>query len=997
MRPLLLLICLLTLAGRCVGQTEPDEAAEPVLPAIAAADFNRPTLPVHIDTQRARVKTIDGASVYLLDGPLTIQIGPTTLTATQAVLWSRVLPGGEGRRRLDGVLLGDVVSTGPNGERRGSFLPFNAIAAEPPTLLADERSPDFDEAEPAYIEARQRLANRQDATPVALDPATQSDDLDEAEADGDSGLLPPLPLAALQAGSLATVPTDDGSLAATITGGLFLIRGDDDGGLIELRADRGVVFIAAERLDDLAALAPEQLARSATGVYLEGGVSVVYTEPDPRGGIAREDQRLRADRAFYDLSTDRAILTDAVLHATAGGFDRQPLTVRARTLRRLADGDYEARGAEVSTSRFKTPMLSLNASRVFVRDNDDTRVIDRSFGADNVTARAFGVPVFYFPVIRAGTVDYQVPLRSIGIGNTRNKGQFLRTEWGLLETFGIEPRPGFDATYSLDYFTERGLLGGIDLGYAGRRFLNVDDGRSTGFAGRLQLEGIDDFGIDDLPGRRFDVDQGGLRGRVTFEHEQFLLNDAAYGGDDYALFARFGLVSDETYLEEWDRRRFNLGEPQDFSVTVVNRSGNALAAAKLDVGLLSFPTTAEQFPEPAAVNRLPELTAGSYGDRLGWATITSEASLGLFSFDNFSFDPQADFGLREGDLGFTGIPTYAYTGTSEQVIGRADLRQVAALPVQIGALRIRPYVVGRFTAYSESPTGGSEARALGGFGVYAATTIARVDDSVFSRILGIDRIRHLVEPHVHAFGSLARGPDPTELYQFDQLVDGYGQLGVLHTGVRQRFQTYRGPPGNKRSVDWLEIEATATLFDAAAGVEQRAALRFADAPDFDGLDGPFRGVFFEGRPEASLPLDVADLRGRMRLSSATTAEGRVTYGLDADEILSTAGEVEFDRGDRVQVGLNALYLRPADATILGGRARYRLSDKYRLDGASQVDIDEGRLRNSQVTVTRFFNRATLRVGFYLDNIDDEQGIRFQFTPSDTPVVSFDNASFQTRN
>ncbi|MEM7808099.1 MAG: hypothetical protein AAF561_08320 [Planctomycetota bacterium] len=982
--------------------------AEP-LPALTQADDRREAMPVTADASSARLWTEGRASVLFLrgdeDSPIRIQAGETTLEANSAVVWSRILPSGLGRRRLDVVLMGDVAWQSTLGQGAGPHYVLELIADGPVELRADDRQPGEASEDPLVVQARRRLAEAagEPGKPSAddVDPSSVSTAISPLPTtQPQAATLPPEPLAAVQARRLRTVPASDDLLAVEATGGFFLIREEADGSLVELRADRAVVFSKVERLDDIETDdtgLSDDLARNASGVYLEGGVEVLFTDaPRRRNGrvdLPRGDQQLRARRAYYDFDTGQALLGEAVLHTSAtGDGDELPLTVRAKALRRFVDGDYEARAGRISSTRFATPMLSLGASRVFIRETESFGSVRRIAGADNVTGRVFDVPLLYFPVVRGVLPDRRVPLRGVRVGESRNRGTFVRTEWGLFETIGRDPPRNVDATYEIDYFSERGVRGALRGDYGGSFFLPVGEGRPALYDGSFLLEGIDDRGDDDLPGRRPDVPQDGLRGRFEVEHALFLPSASTMSGEDFALFFRLGLLSDSTYLESWDRPRFNDGPAHDLSLLAINRSRNKLGWASFNVSLHNYPTFAEVVQENTAIERLPELGAGSFGDRLGPMTVSTEARLGVLAFDRLSGDLQRDLSLPDGIRGFPGFPSYAYTPDTERIVPRFDLRQEVAAPSTGGFLSLRPYVVGRTTAYGDGPFGGATGRVLAGAGVSVRTAFAGVSNSVYSRILSLDRLRHVVEPYADVFGSIGWGPDTTELYVFDEQVDGYGELGIVRLGLRQRIQTYRGPPGGKRSVDLFDIDVSANFFDAADGRERAARLQFEGGPDPDGLTGPFRGVFYESRPEASLPLDTLEGGAAWNITDTTSTSGRLIYGLDAEELLSAVGEVRLERGERLDFRIDARYLRPADSTTIGGSAQYRLSRRYDLFGRSVFDVDQGRLRSNSVSITRFFERATLQVGLFLDNIDDEGGIRVDFRPFDVPGLDIDSFS-----
>ncbi len=963
-----------------------------------ADDTLRPAFDVAATAASAALDRDGDASILLLQGDadtpqVLITAGEATLRADAMIVRSRKVPGSN-RRRLDIVMLGNARWDAAGASSEGDSLVVNVVADGPLDLDADRRRP-RGVADQPLLDRGAAALEWAEIEPLALDgdnkpPATTQARDATPQGSAVAPTLPPTALAALQASELKTTIDDRGKLAVEATGGVFVIRETPDGGMIELSADRAVLFTALERLDDAADLAdPADFVRNLDGIYLEGDVRVTQTPKDADRILPVLDRRLRAKQAYYDFGTGRATLGEAVLHARSSGLLTVPLTVRAKTIRRVSDDLYEARNAQLSTSSFRTPMLSINAGRVYVRDRGDA-LIQQTFGADNVTPRVFGVPVFYLPIVRGGTAENRLPLRDINFGDDSTRGTFISTTWGLRETLGLEPIDAFDATYTVAYYGDRGLYGGADFNYGSDLFLNVGGGRPTLFSGDAKLEILDDEGRDNLPGRRVDEDRDLLRGRFFYEHEQFFPGGATYGGEDYALFARYGVLSDPTYLEIFDRNAFYRGPAHDLSLAVARRGSNTYGTLRLNVSTEDFATVADQIQENAAVERLPELTGGTYGQRIGAFTFNSEARLGAMAFDRLSDDINDDFNFRSGERGYRGVQSYGYTGQSEQVVPRLDLRQELAFAGMLGPVRARPFVVARATGWGETPLGDAAARVLGGVGVSLSSVFARIDDRPFSRILGVDRLRHLIEPYADAFAGVSAGREVAETYIFDEDVDVYGTMVGGRVGLRQRWQTYRGPPGGKRSVDLFVVDVSTSLFSAGSDLEAATEDRFDGG--FDDLDRPFRGVYYATRPEASIPTDVAEASVGWAVSDAVALEGSATYGLNPEQLLYTETAVNLNRGGRLSMRFDASYIAPFDATLIGGRADYNVSDRYAFRGSSRFDLDTGRLRSSFVNVTRRFEKAVLNVGVYLDRIDEERGIRFTFAPTDVPLFRFDSNS-----
>ena len=136
----------------------------------------------------------------------------------------------------------------------------------------------------------------------------------------------------------------------------------------------------------------------------------------------KPEQALLAARAVYEFGTDRAVLTDALLHSYDPASPA-PLVVRAREMRKLGADTYEADHATITTSNFSVPSLSLSASKVTIRQDSSTDGNTRTvFRADNVVPRIWSVPVFYFPIVYGTSTDGGLPLRDIAISNSGGFG-----------------------------------------------------------------------------------------------------------------------------------------------------------------------------------------------------------------------------------------------------------------------------------------------------------------------------------------------------------------------------------------------------------------------------------------------------------------------------------------------------------------------------------------------------------------------------------------------
>ena len=920
-------------------------------------------------------------NVILLRGGVELRAGEATFRCDNAVVWLEKLVG-QSRTRVDVVLFGGdapdaqaVIET-PDARKFGPRLSANFVLDGGARFEVPERFARDESESPLFAEAlalRPKPTSRPDG-PAATDDSTAI----PVPAEGGVPSVGPPVLAEspvqLAADELSTVEADDGKLAVLATGGVLLSQRTPEGDRVELRAERAVVFTKLDRLDAAATLNPASIADVIGGAYLEGDVRATYTPgPSRRGDFASREQRLEAKQLFYDFDTGRAVLSKAVLHTSEPAFGN-PVTLRANVIRQLSLGNYEAQSAELSTSRFAAPDYSLNASRVFVRTREDRAV----FGAENVTLRAFEVPFFYFPAVRGATLDNRLPIRRLSVGNTRDFGTGVETEWGLFETLNSTPPATLDATYRLDYFSERGPAAGLTADYRGDLFLPGDT--PANFNGGLDLYGVKDHGTDRLGRKRFTIEQDGYRGHAFFDHRH-------YFGDGVSAQLRAGYASDDTYLQQWEIRQFQDGLPHDLFFNVEQARGNELLGVGVDYDINNFVTIADELQENVGVQRLPELKYARFGDNLGPVSLTSRNRLGVMRFKTYKSTP-ADYGLVDRgntptiDDGFAGIPSYGYTGLTDDGVVRGDFRQEAALPLNVGPFKFVPFVVGRATAYSQDATGDTAGRLLGGVGARLGTAFSRVSDGVYSRLLDLDRIRHVVEPSVSVFAS-AQSADRSEFYVYDSDIDGVSDIRAVQVALRQRFQTRRGAPGRKRSVDVFAVNVEANFFgNEPPEVVGQSTLGPVTAEGF-------RGLYFQGEPEASLARDGVNGDALWRISDTTALVGDASYNLAEEDLATIAAGVIVSRGDRLSYSLGGRYVNPLDLTLAVGSVNYNLSTRYNLAASASYDFQEYDVRNTTVFITRRFDRFAFNVGLYLDRIQDEGGIRFSVYPLGFPGLSSD--------
>jgi len=940
---------------------------------------------IRIDAARAFTWTEGRSSVVQLDGPVTIVLDRQTLTASRAVIWltpsKSILPD---QQDVDIVLLGgsQVVDHAEQITRSGPRLLVSATVRGSVRIKAPERLARDQSATEVYRKAQQ-------LRPVTVDqindivppvPLTGPMDISGARARVNRPTQPwkqPLPAQApptpttqqvftpssqpvqFRADTVQTVTTSEGKVALVMSGGVTLFQRRENGDLIELLADRAVLYTPLNNLNELQEGQGKfrTVQDAITAGYLEGDVRVTFT---PSTGAGSE-QRLRAKRIYYEFGTDRAILTDAVIH-TIDPRISVPVIVRADAVRQLAIGEWRTRNTRLTTSSFNTPSYAVAASRAYVKqvDTGDPRYGTRTqFVANNVRFDSFGIPVFWLPVAAGSVTENGFPLRQIGFGNSTRFGFETTSEWGLFETLGRLPPPGIDASVKADYFSDRGPATGVDAGYRGG-FVTDTTRDPWNFEGNIRTYFVLDDGVDDLGSNRLNVDPNqNLRGQAIWQHQHFL-------PDDWQVQFQTAYLSDPTFREQWFNNDYLNSLPAQTSLYAKQQVDTEALSFLVSVQPNDFVTTANDAQENFEVERLPEVQYRRIGDSFGNDRFTffSNNSVSGLKYNRSDSTP-LELGFIPG-FSDPGLPALGRTGTTGDYVVRGDSRQEIAYPVQLGRFKVVPYVLGRYTGYSNSPTGGNKNRLVAGTGVRINTAFWAIDDTAVSDLFDIHRLRHVIEPEVHLFTS-ASTVDRDELYQFDNNVDDVNDITAAQFALRQRWQTKRGGPGRWRNVDVFTLN-----------VEGNA---FVNQPN-DSFLAPtnFRSLFFASQPEISVPRNGINADASWRVADTTVLLGDVNYNVDEGQLATAGVGVVVQRDTRTGYYLGTRYIEELASNITTVGASYQLSRKYLLSFSQSYDFAGKANVTSVATVQRKFDRFFVTVSVYRNENTDENGLRFNLFP-----------------
>ena len=919
-------------------------------------------------------------SVLQLTGPVTIKLDDVTLTAASAVIW--ITPERNSvaaRQRVQIALIGNAELSQGSIARSGNQLLVSASVRGDIRVMASERV-NRDESASLLYRAAASLRPQSDFTTEALKSALLQRPID-APNRRELSAVDRGPVVRYRAKQVETVLTPEDKTAVILTGEVNVIQTQPDGAFIALTAQRAVLYTSAKDLTALgaapAASAESQLDAGAEAVYLEGDVRVVSIAAPDRSQpgsqtSGMEEQRLRAERVYFDLQARQAVMTDAVLHTIEPNLGL-PVVVRAQALRQLSANTYRGDNVEVSTSSFATPSYSLKAREIYIRPAGSDAQAPQAdpaspsptltFEARDTTLRAYGLPVFYLP--RVSGVAGEIPLRTVSFESSDKFGTGFKSTWGLYELAGQKRPQNIDLRLQVDYLSDRGPALGIDSDYRGG-FITDNSRDPWNFTGEVRSYIIRDGTPDDLgefrtPG----LHDNELRGRFLWKHQHFF-------PDDWQAQIRAGYLSDTTFLEQYFEESYNNDLAYETSIYLKRQRESEAFTFLGTTQINDFPTVNEDVAEQFYVERLPEASYRRIGESLGDDRFTffSDNSVSRLRF-NRSGESLADQGLNDTTLS-PGIPSIGSTGVSTEETYRADFRQELDYPITMGQFKVVPYAIGRHSSYSDSPEftadqdGGTQHRVYAAVGTRVNTAFWKIDDTAKSETFDIHRLRHIIEPSANVYAS-GTTVDRTDVYIYDEEVDGIHDVGAANLALRQRWQTKRGGPGRWRNVDFLTLNVEGNAF-------------FNQPRDEDLRPTAFRGLFFSSSPETSVPRNSVNTDATWRVSDATAIITDTEWNADESEIATTAIALVVRRDPRLTYYVGTRYIEELTSNIMTVAASYQLTAKYTLGVSQSYDFADSENVSTNFSVTRRFDRfyAILRV--YNDSVNDESGFRISIAP-----------------
>lgn len=970
----------LLLAAHALGDTRYDFSDEPLL-ASAVSDKD-----VELRGRYVRQWQQDDVHILMYTGGFRLDMGRRQFSADNAVVWVQprqdsserpfweftiyLAQNAEVREAADTVTVDNVLLV--RGLRTyGQIIKYqDAHSAEP-----GDNVPLYQQAvrDRELIEAGDWPGG--DATPRVVRPA----ELDHLRTD-----RPPRAIR-YRLPNVEPAQTASGEPVFVSTGGVYLAQdGGPDAAMLEIRAQNAVVFPRQDSADALlgtepAVAAPEAEApepdRPATGEVPPAPRGVAPpatvgqpTRPDRGGGglaslgpagaggriravylegdvvLSMGSRFVRAHRLYYDFERERALILDAVFRAEIPQRG-VPLYVRADEMRQLSAREFAAENAKVTTSEFHTPSYHIGAERIVLRDatvrdpsGRATGPVAGSYEMSNTTLNVRGVPMLWWPYSAGTLQESETLLRGISTGYSGDLGAKFESSWYLMNLLGVKPPEGFDATLELDYFSRRGPAVGI----------NADYERETHY-GLFRGYYIHDDGEDNLGPLRRAAEEPTTheRGRVLWRHRHYLPHD-------WELTLEASYISDDNFLEEYERSEFEEGKEQETLAYLKRVRGVEAITLLANVRLLDYLTQTEH---------LPDVMYRRIGDTfLSPFVLYHESRLGMLRYlpdDRRYFDRRRFNNDGRTDLTF-----------------RSDARQEVELPIKLGPLKIAPFATVRGSYWGSQPLDdGGLWRGMGVYGARGSAIFSRVYEDLESELLDIHRIRHIIQPEFVSWW--AHSNTRSELitpfdYGIETIDDFYGFMA----GIRQTWQTKRGPADDRRTVDLLKFNIEVGLFG-----------------DVHGRNDISNGYVNPLRPENSRTRNY--LAGDLIHRISDTTSLLYDFNVDLNDMSYDRHNVSLaiERSPRLAYVLGTRYAGDIDMSLVGGGWNYKINQKHITSVRVWWDVDVGELGEVAVVYVRKLPRWYLGMNFEYDNVDDDVTVSLSLWPEGIPEWALGSRRF----
>jgi lipopolysaccharide export system protein LptA len=791
-------------------------------------------------------------------------------------------------------------------------------------------------------------------------------------------------------------PSPDGSeTVAVITSGVNVVvsgmqnvpgLGD---GKIDIETDRIVIWTS--RLDAL------DLSGQSTGEKLQPKDAPLEFYLEGNIVFRQGDRVIYAERMYYNARQQQGVVLNAEILTPTPGYQGL-IRLKAEVLQQLDQHNFRALNGAVTSSRMGVPRYWLQAGEVSFRDIQIPRrdLLTGQFAVDPETGEPAvehqylatsrnnflfftGLPVLYWPVMATDLAKPNYYLDGLRLKHDNVFGTQVMADWDLYQLLGIRSPPdGTQWTLATDYLSQRGPALGTQMRYDREGFLAIP-GQARG---DFDAWGIYDTGDDDLGRDRLDIaPTTETRGRVFWQHR----HDLAAG---YQVTVEAGWISDNNFLEQYYEQEWDERKDQITGLELKRYLANSSWSLTADVRLNDFFTQTERLP------RFDHFLLGQ--DVLNLFTWNAHSNVGYERLRTAELPPPPAETLQ-ASLPWEWSAGLPYEKREGLV---AATRQELSLPLPLGPVKLAPYVLGELAHWHENINADEVTRAYGQAGVRGSLPFWSLDSQVRSPLWNLNGLAHKIVVDADFFWADANreftqlplynplDDDSTEHFQRRFIQTVYGgtaflpqtfsaqhyalrsglqnhvtapateiadDLAVAQLGLRQRWQTKRGLPGQERIIDWITLDLQGSVF-----------------PD------PDRDNFGQ-----ALGLVNYDFSWHVGDRFSVLSDGFFDFFTEGLQTVSVGTLLTRPlRGD-VYVGFRAIE-GPFSARLLNAAVNYRMSEKWILNAGGVIDLGDTGSIGERLGITRVGESLLVRLGINVDHSRDNVGAFFAVEPRFLP-------------
>ena len=476
------------------------------------------------------------------------------------------------------------------------------------------------------------------------------------------------------------------------------------------------------------------------------------------------------------------------IHARNMRGDYPPYFIAGEDIAVLSDNETVVKNGSFTTDDTADPSFHLRAKTVRIYEND--RVIFQ-----NVSFYIGKIPIFWWPYLYQSLDD--AFSFSISPAYLSSWGPSLLTQLTFPITKEIHGR------VRLDYRVRRGEALGFES--------DVDYGKDKESNAKLKTYFLQD---QNPQLNRTTLPRGtipGSRYRVSFQ-------DRTYFTENHDLYATVNVtkLSDAFVLQDFYQSEFRFDPQPDNVVALTKTDPFYTLTAITRFQANSFFDTTERLPEVTLDIKRHALFGGPifYEGETGVADLVRNfaRNSGFQDYSTFRADTFHQLTYPNTYFGWLSVvPRVGFRGT---YYGETrDVGQTLFTP------ETNPFTPDYLLVNLRQPIvdNGDTFRTAFNAGVEASFKLSRAWEDVQSRALGLDGLRHIIQPFTN-FSYVSDSGDPASILQFDRFqsstqlppidfpqftsIDSIDDWTIWRVGVRNRLQTRR----DDLSVSWLELE-----------------------------------------------------------------------------------------------------------------------------------------------------------------------------------------------